>query len=446
MRKIESAVLSRYEPVDKSVMWAMPSGSDHISIKIFNNGKWVDTDFTVDLSPYLTKEDAQGTYQPIGDYALKSDIPSLEGYATEEWVNSRGFLTSVPDNYVTDSALVEALTPYATSQALTEGLAGKEGTFSIGTGLEMTAERVLNVTLDITVFKVVSALPDAPDAGEENKIFLVPAESTGPNNVYTEYLWVNSAWEEFGQYISEVDLAPYLTKEGASETYATKSELQEVQNSVNGKQDTLISGQNIKSIDGETLLGEGDIQIKYPFPGSDPTYTANYFIDADNYDAQKFRQDIKKGVDIILYKTNFYQIYQASWSDGYWWVHARNVQNWNEELWFEANQFLVKDTKYFQTSTDNTLQTTSKTVPGAINELNDKTPVYTTVPTLTSDYTIPANATSREYIYNISIGATAYNITGAEGIKWVNGIAPIATANSTIVVSIMNNLAVWGAF
>ena len=259
----------------------------------------------------------------------------------------------------------------ADAQTLQQVINSKQETITAGTGLEFEGN-TLNVTLDTTVFKVVSALPDSPAQGDENKIHLVPAESTGANNTYTEYVWVNSAWEILGEYNSEVDLTPYLTKENASGTYATKSELQEVQNSVNGKQDTLISGQNIKSIDGESLLGEGDIQIKYPFPSDDSTYTAGYFIDADNYDASKFARDIRKGVDIICYQTNFYQIYQAYWGDGYWWVYARNLKNWNEELWFEANKFSVKDTKFFQTSTDETLQTTDKTVVGAINELASK--------------------------------------------------------------------------
>lgn len=249
MRKIESAVLSRFEPADKSVMWAMPSCSDHISIKLFNNGKWMGTDFTVDLSPYLTKEDAQETYQPIGDYALKSDIPSLAGYATEEWVNSRGFLISVPDNYVTDSALVEVLTPYLK--------------------------------------------------------------------------------------ITEVQ-----------STYATKTELT-----------------------------------------------------AHTDDTE-----------------NPHNITKAQ-------VGLGNVDNTSDA--------------------DKPVSTAQQ---AAINAVDNKTTVVTQVPTLAADYTIPKNDTSREYVYEISVGETVYNITGAEGIKWANGITPTATANSIIVVSVINNLAVWGIF
>lgn len=99
-----------------------------------------------------------------------------------------------------------------------------------------------------------------------------------------------------------------------------------------------------------------------------------------------------------------------------------------------------------QPKEDSALMTTNKTVAGAINEINSKLPVYTTVPELTTGYTIPDNPTNVEHIYYITIGDTVYNVTGADGIKWVDGIAPVAAANTTLVVSVINNLAVWGGF
>ena len=73
--------------------------------------------------------------------------------------------------------------------------------------------------------------------------------------------------------------------------------------------------------------------------------------------------------------------------------------------------------------------------------------IYTSeVPELTDDYVVPANATYREHIYEIAVGATAYGITGAEGVKWADGTPPEVEANTTVVVSVINNLAVWGTF
>jgi len=48
------------------------------------------------LDDYYTKDESDAKYQPTGDYALKSDIPevpSLDGYATEIWVENKGYLT-----------------------------------------------------------------------------------------------------------------------------------------------------------------------------------------------------------------------------------------------------------------------------------------------------------------------------------------------------------------
>lgn len=95
----------------------------------------------------------------------------------------------------------------------------KQDKLKAGTGVEITSDNTVNVTLDTTVFKVVASLPESPAAGDENKIHLVPAESTEEGNIYTEYVYVNGKWEEFGTYKSEVDLTPYLKKADAESTY-----------------------------------------------------------------------------------------------------------------------------------------------------------------------------------------------------------------------------------
>ena len=95
----------------------------------------------------------------------------------------------------------------------------KQDKLKPGTGVEITSDNTVNVTLDTTVFKVVASLPESPAAGDENKIHLVPAESTEEGNIYTEYVFVNGKWEEFGTYRSEVDLAQYLKSTEAEATY-----------------------------------------------------------------------------------------------------------------------------------------------------------------------------------------------------------------------------------
>lgn len=348
-----------------------------------------------------------------------------------------------------------------------DSLKGKQDTLVSGENIKtLNGESLLgngDITLDLTLYKVVSTLPT--EGIDPNKIYLVLDTGGEGENIYKEYVYVNDSWEELGTYRATIDLTPYLTKEEASSLYATKNELQEVQNNVNRKQDTLVSGQNIKSIDGESLLGEGDIQIKYPMPGYASPHFPDLCIKLDSNGQlsgdetiDTLKQKLEKGVTWILYGEYYYLIRSISWSDHYYWISAINMWDINQTLDISFNGItdpLVNwdDTKRFQLTEDNTLQTTSKTVPGAINELKSsvddhtsKLPVYTVVPTLTNNYTIPVNNTPQEKVYQIAIGSTVYGVYGATGIIWQNGIDPVVEANCTIVVSVINNLAVWGKF
>ena len=53
---------------------------------------------------------------------------------------------------------------------------------------------------------------------------------------------------------------------------------------------------------------------------------------------------------------------------------------------------------------------------------------------------------TNEVIYYITIGETVYKVIGDSTIKWQDGKSPVSEANSVIVVSVLNNLAVWGIF
>ena len=78
--------------------------------------------------------------------------------------------------------------------------------------------------------------------------------------------------------------------------------------------------------------------------------------------------------------------------------------------------------------------------------LKSDLPSFTVIDELAEDYVIPANPTSKEFTYEIHVGETVHNITGAAGIIWQNGEAPNVQANHIYAVSVINNLAVWGEF
>lgn len=66
---------------------------------------------SLDVPGFLMKDDAAATYQPRGDYALRSDVPDVSGLAKKSDVASAYQLKG----------------DYATATALSEGLAGKAG-------------------------------------------------------------------------------------------------------------------------------------------------------------------------------------------------------------------------------------------------------------------------------------------------------------------------------
>lgn len=74
-----------------------------------------------------------------------------------------------------------------------------------------------NITIDLTLFKVVDKLPTSNI--DTTKIYLVHASVGEDNNVYTEYIYVNNAWEKLGEYKADVDLTPYLKIEDAENAY-----------------------------------------------------------------------------------------------------------------------------------------------------------------------------------------------------------------------------------
>lgn len=73
------------------------------------------------------------------------------------------------------------------------------GTSVVGSG---------NINIDLSLYKVVTALPT--ENIDVNKIYLVKSAVSGTQNIYTEYMYVESAWEEVGKFQSSVDLTPYV--------------------------------------------------------------------------------------------------------------------------------------------------------------------------------------------------------------------------------------------
>lgn len=90
-----------------------------------------------------------------------------------------------------------------------------------------------DITIDLTLFKVVSSLPTLYAEIDVNKIYLVKSATSGTDNIYTEYICTGEVegsvagstkpqWEKLGEYKSEVDLTPYAKTADVNTSLATK--------------------------------------------------------------------------------------------------------------------------------------------------------------------------------------------------------------------------------
>lgn len=144
----------------------------------------------------------------------KTDIVEVVGDSTEKVMSQRVVTSILRDKF--DKTAVKAVTGASTTdtmsqKAITEELAKKQITLKAGTGISIAADGTIKTTLDVGLYKVVSALPTT--GIDTNKIYLVPDAEGQGQNVYVEYIWKGDAWEQLGEYQATVDLTPYFKKE-----------------------------------------------------------------------------------------------------------------------------------------------------------------------------------------------------------------------------------------
>lgn len=214
-----------------------------------------------DLSNYYTKSEVDNLIDGI-----RAQIPTSLAQLSND---ATGFITASVDSLVNYYTKTETYT-----REEVNALIGQIATIS---------------------FEVVDVLPQT---GEANKIYLVPATEGKPQNGYDEYIYVNGSWEKIGS--TNIDLSQYATTEyvnqqistavtglateefvtssisSATQDMATNASVsaqltQALQSYVTsetftsalvGKQDTLVSGTSIKTINGQSILGEGNIEIQ----------------------------------------------------------------------------------------------------------------------------------------------------------------------------------------
>lgn len=164
--------------------------------------------------------------QDAGDYALKSEIPDTSELATKEELAAKldtATYNSEKANFALKSELPDTST-LATKSEVTSGLATKLD--------------VATYNVDKPTFALKTEIPDISNLATKTEL---------------------SGKLDTATYNSEK--ASFETKENAAATYQVKGDYATTAQ-LNSKQDTLVSGTNIKTINGNSLLGEGDITIQ----------------------------------------------------------------------------------------------------------------------------------------------------------------------------------------
>lgn len=182
-----------------------------------------------DLSNYLTTETAETTYQHIGDYATSTQLGTKLDVTTYNADKSTFALkTEIPDT-----------STFATKTEL-EGKADKT----------QIADMLTKTEAASTYQPIGSYLTEIPSE------YITDSELNAKGYKKIEYKTqeeYNSIGEKEEGVLYVITDAPEIEIPDTS-TFATKEE-------VNAKQDTLVSGTNIKTINGSSILGSGDLAI-----------------------------------------------------------------------------------------------------------------------------------------------------------------------------------------
>lgn len=219
------------------------------------------TEQWVEDKNYLTE------HQSLEDYAKKTDIPDVSKfitgvpaeYITEEELNGKGYLTSIPDTYVTDGELSTAISDKVSQNALNEAIEGVENKIPSldGYATEQWVEnkKYLTEHQDLTEYAKKSELPSVEGLASEQWVnqqgFLKEHQSLEdyakksdiPTIPTSNTAFTNDAGFITLNEVPPTDLSNYYTKE---QTYS-KDEV-----------DGLLENSGDSSVVNKIILGDED--------------------------------------------------------------------------------------------------------------------------------------------------------------------------------------------
>ena len=195
--------------------------------------------------------------QDAGDYALKSEIPDVSTLATkEELAGKQDTLTAGAGIKITDNT-IRTINNVQQAKIIPQSSGFIFNTISVdNAGNPSIVNAQISNTKDQDIqFETNSSNPSTPIVYiklSDNIVRKTVADQT--------YATKQELAGKLDTATYNSEKAGFETKENAAATYQVKGDYATT-SQLNSKQDTLVSGTNIKTVNGESILGAGDITI-----------------------------------------------------------------------------------------------------------------------------------------------------------------------------------------
>ena len=205
------------------------------------------SDIQIAGSP-VTKDTIINQFATIGFISGEDTVTSVNGQTGEVVITAESL--NVYNKTEIDTALngKQAAGDYATKTELQNVSADKADKASVYTKQEVNDKLATKQATLVQGDNITLSTPDA-----EGKV-TISATQPDISGLATKIEVTEGLASKLDTATYNSEKAGFETKSNAAATYATKEEMA-------GKQDTLVSGTNIKTINGNSILGEGNIEI-----------------------------------------------------------------------------------------------------------------------------------------------------------------------------------------
>lgn len=157
-----------------------------------------------------------------GNYNDLVNAPDLSSYYTSKQIDQNFQTKITQDNKISADLVTSGNINQFVTQSDKTTWNNKQDVLTAGTGIEIT-DNTVSITLDPSIFIVVSELPKNITSANSNKIYLVRNDQSSGDNLYTEWIIVNNTWEKVGEFSPNLD--SYYTKLETDDLLADKAQL-----------------------------------------------------------------------------------------------------------------------------------------------------------------------------------------------------------------------------